>query len=112
MIGNPHTYNGRIDAWCPEKGTCFCVSLSEIEDMSEYSKYWINGYLNGNQPEPPIDHEGDVDFDSPEYNKWSKETELFIETGYWSSFDRNCEKCGDALLRSELDDVCSKCKIE
>ena len=109
LIGNPHTFRGRIYAWCPKKERSFSVSLSEIENMSEYSKYWINGFLNGNQPEPPTDANGDVDFESVEYKKWTESIELFTRTGYWTDEKRNCEKCGAELLNAEPNETCENC---
>src|SRR5690606_1325095 len=109
LIGNPHTFRGRIYAWCPRKERSFFVSISEIEQMSEYSKYWINGFLNGNQPEPPTDSNGVVDFESAEYKKWTESIELFTRTGYWTDEKRNCEKCGAELLNSELSETCESC---
>lgn len=49
LIGNPHTHAGRMLAWCSNKNVTFCVSESEIEDMSLESKYWIRGFLSGNE---------------------------------------------------------------
>mgnify|MGYP001043981856 CR=1 FL=1 len=109
LIGNPHTFHGRIYAWCPKKGIGFCVSISEIERMSDYSKYWIQGYLNGNQPEPPTDSSGDVNFESSEYKKWMKSIQLFTLTGYWTDQKRNCVKCGTELLNSYSNEICEKC---
>lgn len=63
MIGNPHTFKGRMYAWCPKKEKSFFVSKSEILKMSVECEYWVKGFLSGNQPEPPTDSEGDVDFD-------------------------------------------------
>jgi hypothetical protein len=110
LIGNPHTFYGRILAWCPKKERSFMVSVSEMEQMSDFSKYWIEGYLKGNEPEPPTDSNEDVDFESAEYKTWIEEVKLFNETGYWSSFDRNCEKCGKVLLKSEPEDICEECR--
>jgi hypothetical protein len=110
LIGNPHTFYGRILAWCPKKETSFCVSISEIVNMSDYSKYWIDGFLRGNEPEPPTNSVGDVDFESKEYNKWGEEIELFNRTGYWYSASRNCEICGEEILKSEPDETCKNCK--
>ena len=110
LIGNPHTFYGRILAWCPKKERSFMVSVSEMEQMSDFTKYWIEGFLKGNEPEPPTDSNEDVDFESDEYKIWTEEIKLFHETGYWSSFNRNCEKCGTALLKSEPEEICKECR--
>ena len=49
LLGNPHTHYGRMFAWCPEKNTTFCVSESEMNEMSNESKYWIKGFLSGSE---------------------------------------------------------------
>ncbi len=56
--------------------------------MSEEARYWITGYLHGNQPEPPRDAEGDVDFESAAYQEWVKACELFLNTGNWNEDER------------------------
>jgi hypothetical protein len=65
--------------------------------------------LNGNQPEPPTDLNGDVDFDSAKYKKWMKSIELFTRTGYWTDEKRNCKRCEAELLNSELNEICGNC---
>jgi hypothetical protein len=86
ILGNPHTDHGRIYAWCPKKQTGFCVSKLEITSLSKESKYWIEGFLSGNEPEPP--DESDISstqdyFKSRKYKKWEKAIAEFKETGYW-----------------------------
>lgn len=49
LLGNPHTFKGRMFAWCPKKGTTLCISESEIGERSIESKYWILGFLSGNE---------------------------------------------------------------
>ena len=83
MIGNPHTFSGRMYAWCPKKEKSFFVSKSEIADMSLECKYWIKGFLSGNQPKPPVNSEGDVDFESDEYKQWIIKIDEFEKTGDW-----------------------------
>ena len=111
LIGNPHTFYGRISAWCPLRQTTLSVSISEIGEMSESSKYWIQGFLNGNQPKlPGIDTEVDIDFEGPAFKTWVEASRLFLETGYWWSGEaRECETCGKDLLASEPKDICRDC---
>ena len=84
FYGNPHTFTGRISAWCPHKEASFFVSLSEVEDMSEASKWWIKGFLCGNEPSPPLDENQDIDFNSKEYKDWLNKCKDFRENGVWS----------------------------
>ena len=83
LIGNPHTFPGRILAWCPIKKIDFCVSKAEMDEISESAQYWLEGFLAGNQPYPPLDDNGDVDFESPEYKNWLLEIKEFRKTGDW-----------------------------
>ncbi|MDO1451752.1 hypothetical protein Q0590_36095 [Rhodocytophaga aerolata] len=83
LIGNPHTFKGRMWAWCEHKQRSFFVSKSEISECSEQTTYWIAGFLTGNEPSPPTDKEGDVNFESQEYKAWQKATQEFRQIGYW-----------------------------
>lgn len=89
MIGNPHTFKGRMFAWCPKKERSFFISKSEILNMSVECEYWVKGFLCGNQPEPPTDSAGDVDFESKEYKAWTSKVEDFENSGYWEMEDVN-----------------------
>ena len=112
LIGNPHTFYGRMWAWCPKKQKSFFVSLVEIGEKSEQAKYWIDGFLCGNQPAPPTDVNDDVDFESPAYKKWIEAIKLFSKTGYWTDMERQCDKCGKELLNSEIEDICQDCRTD
>jgi hypothetical protein len=107
---NPHTFHGRIAGYCTEEKRSFIFSVSEIDSMSLETEYWIKGYLVGNEPYPPLDEEGDcVHFESEEYKHWAESTELFHNTGYWNSSERNCEICGQKLLNSWQQFKCAEC---
>ena len=111
LIGNPHTFNGRMLAWCPTKQTSFFVSKLEMDDCSVEAEFWVKGFLAGNEPEPPKDENLNVvDSGSSEYQRWLKAIELFARTGYWYSGERRCESCGEELLPSLAGNVCKKCK--
>lgn len=109
IIGNPHTFNGRILGYCMEKRKSFYFSKTEINRMSLETKYWIEGYLSGNEPEPPTDSDGDVDFNSDSYLHWKESIELFHETGVWVAGERNCETCEKLLLNSWIGLQCKDC---
>ncbi|WP_040481348.1 hypothetical protein [Mariniradius saccharolyticus] len=84
LLGNPHTYKGRIHAYCPKKDTTFCISLCEITKMSKESRYWISGYLSGNEPAPPEEFDGETSvdyFQSQRYKSWEKQVKHFREKG-------------------------------
>jgi hypothetical protein len=110
ILGNPHTFNGRISSYCPQKNVFFNVSLGEIVDMPLATKYWIKGYLSGNEPSPPVDEEGDVfPTTHEEHIHWLNSVNLFHKTGYWYSGDRQCDICGKKLLNSWKEFDCENC---
>ena len=83
LIGNPHTVVGRMWAWCPANERSFFVSKADMGDMSEQARYWVKGFLAGNQPGPPVDKDGDVDFESDEYRVWQTRIDKFEQAGIW-----------------------------
>lgn len=85
LLGNPHTFPGRMQAWCPMKGRSFFVSKAEMLEASPESKYWVSGFLAGAEPEPPKNAERDVDFESQEYKKWEQRVAEFHQSGSWRS---------------------------
>ena len=83
ILGNPHTFPGRMLAWCEHKERSFFFSKREVEQCSTESAAWIDGFLAGNEPEPPSNPGGDVEFESAEYKTWLERVEAFRESGAW-----------------------------
>ena len=83
ILGNPHTFIGRIYAWCPVKQTAFCVSRTEIGKLSNEAEYWIKGYLTGQQPVPPTNENDEIDYQSKEFKEWEKKVDIYEKTGDW-----------------------------
>lgn len=83
LIGNPHTVPGRMWAWCPKEQCTIFISKADMGKMSKSAEYWVNGFLSGNEPEPPVDEEGDIDFKSKAYKAWQRNCRQFTETGKW-----------------------------
>ena len=54
-----------------------------MDEIQESAQYWLEGFLAGNQPYSPLDDNGDVDFESPEYKNWLLEIKEFRKTGDW-----------------------------
>jgi hypothetical protein len=108
---NPHTFHGRISVWCPLLNRWTNISKMNISRQSEQSRYWIAGYLNGNEPECPLGADGlPVEMDSDEFLLWKRSIYLFTTTGYWNAGTRHCSRCRTQLLHSSLrDDVCPAC---
>jgi len=85
LLGNPHTFPGRMLAWCPLKKKSFFVSKSEMLEASSEATYWVSGFLAGAEPEPPLNADKDVDFESSGYKRWEQLVTEFRQTGSWSS---------------------------
>lgn len=83
LIGNPHTFPGRMWAWCPVKKRTFFVSKSEIIKLSKQAGYWVKGFLSGNQPAPPKATNENIDYESEAYKNWQRKIEFFEDNGYW-----------------------------
>ncbi|MGM1047781.1 MAG: hypothetical protein ACQEXX_16795 [Bacillota bacterium] len=104
---------GEYQRYCPQKDVFFNVSLGEIGDMPLNTKYWIKGFLSGNEPSPPVDEEGDIYRPIHEDNiHWDKSVALFHKTGSWYSDERNCTICGMKLLNSWTYFECENCLEE
>jgi hypothetical protein len=85
LLGNPHTFPGRMLAWCPLKTRSFFVSKSEMLEVSSDAAYWVAGFLAGAEPEPPMNEERDVDFASEEYKRWERCVTEFRQSGSWAN---------------------------
>jgi hypothetical protein len=42
-----------MSAWCPDKQVSYNVSFAEMGQMSQHARYYVTGFLAGNQPGPP-----------------------------------------------------------
>lgn len=51
LSGNPHTHRGRFSVLWESTGRTHPTSLSDLRAMSEPARYWLSGYLAGNEPE-------------------------------------------------------------
>ena len=95
LLGNPHTFRGRIMAWCPTKEKSLFVSKQDMIHVSPESQYWIAGFLAGNELAPPVNAESVVDYESAAYKHWQEEIAEFHHTGYWNE---NQESVFTAML--------------
>ena len=87
LVGNAHTFRGRISAYCPRKegSPYYNVSASEVlSDCSDESRRWVQGFLAGQEPTPPKDDQGDyLPFDHPEAERWRASARAWAATGRW-----------------------------
>jgi len=110
LIGNSHTFRGRMRAWCPTMQRSFSVSKRGITECSLEAKYWIQGFLTGNEPDYPRNEDREpLPPEDPRSHRWEAAVALFAETGYWNESERTCEQCGAELLPSAFDDLCQNC---
>ena len=95
---NPHTFPGRMLAYHPSHGPTICVSKKEVlESCSEQTRYFVLGFVSGNEPGPPPGPDGyPVDPGDPLYDRWSTARREYHETGVYHE-PRNCERCGADL---------------
>jgi hypothetical protein len=80
---NPHTFPGRIRAWCPTKRVHYNCSKAQMRESSPETKRWVEGYLAGNEPRPPEDEEGFPESTSPAGLAWVEKARAFRSTGLW-----------------------------
>jgi hypothetical protein len=109
---NPHTFKGRIAVWrnVPFENNgkiqILYISTNDIARSSVESKYWINGYISGSEPEPPVVSKGNV----KRMIFWRKAIKIFHKTGVWVETKRKCKKCKKELLPSIIGNYCDNCK--
>jgi len=106
LTGAGHTFPGRMSAWCPQKGIGYNVSLSEMGEMSEQARYFIAGFLAGNEPGPPDNDDADADAEAADLAAWRAATGRFRRTGLWFGRWRTCEQCGCVLLPDTAANLC------
>jgi hypothetical protein len=106
LEGGTHTFRGRMSAWCPDKEVSYRISLNEMGQMSEEARYFIRGYLSGNEPNWPEDDEGNIDSD--DLVAWQEATRRFRQTGSWYGRWGTCGICGCVLLPDVATDRCAE----
>lgn len=108
LTGNGGTYPGRMSAWCPDMQVSYNVSLAEMGQMSQQAKYYVAGFLAGNQPRPPPPPDPDADIDPGDLTAWKAAADRFRRTGLWVGRWRTCQACGCVLLPDIAADNCQE----
>jgi hypothetical protein len=106
IVGNGHTFVGRMAAWCPHEQVGYNVSLSELGEMSQQCRYFVAGYLAGSEPGYPTDEEGDSD--EADLVAWQSAIGRFRRTGSWYGRWGTCQVCGCVLLPDTAADRCDE----
>ena len=104
LQGQGHTFRGRMSAWCPDKQVSYNISLDEMGAMSDEARYFVLGFLSGNEPGPPTDEDGDSD--PADLQAWRSATARFRRTGQWYGRWGTCRTCGCVLLPDTAEDRC------
>lgn len=111
IVGNGHTFTGRMRAWCPRNEVGYNVSLGGMGAMSEESRYYIAGFLAGSEPGNPVDPTDDSE-DEADMVAWWSATRRFRRTGYWYGRWGTCQVCGCVLLPDTAADRCHEHSAE
>ena len=84
LFGNPHTFRGRMYAYSEDLATDLAVSKSQIRDASPEARYWIAGFLVGNEPSE-IEALGDDESVDAEVRtrRWQEMCADFRRSGFW-----------------------------
>lgn len=109
LTGNGNTFPGRMAAWCPHQKVSYKVSASEMGEMSQPARYYVAGFLAGNQPAAPPMLElpdGDQQIDEADNAAWAGATRRFRQTGLWYGRWNTCHICGRVLLPDSSADRC------
>jgi hypothetical protein len=104
VVGNGHTFIGRLAAWCPHDQVGYNVTLGAMEAMSDECRYFVAGFLAGSEPGYPTDDEGESD--EADLVAWRSATRRFRRTGSWYGRWGTCEVCGCVLLPDTAADRC------
>jgi hypothetical protein len=108
LTGNGGTYPGRMSAWCPDTQVSYNVSLAEMGPMSEQARYYVAGFLAGNQPGTPPPPDCDSDIDPGDLTAWLAAAGRFRRTGLWFGRWRTCQTCGRVLLPDTAAEYCQE----
>ena len=104
LVGNGHTFVGRMAAWCPHQGVGYNVSRSELGTLSEQAGYFVAGFLAGAEPGYPDD--ADDQTEEADLAAWRAATARFRRTGSWYGRWGTCQVCGCVLLPDTANDRC------
>jgi hypothetical protein len=104
LQGQGHTFPGRMSAWCPHESVAYNVSLAEMGNLSDEARYFVLGFLSGNEPAPAMDDEGMTD--AADLEAWQSATARFRRTGGWYGRWGTCSVCGCVLLPDSAADRC------
>src|SRR5580700_1649377 len=74
---------GRFLVYWEGLGDAYKASLSDIRECSEASSFWIEGFLNGQRPDPWFDSTFDFVDEDPRTTIFWSAVDMFRRTGVW-----------------------------
>jgi hypothetical protein len=84
---NPHTFPGRMSAFCPHcppEQASYNVSLKDLGECSAEAQIWSRGFVAGNEPHVPLDRRGsELEDDTPEHAAWEQARAAYLKSGEW-----------------------------
>ncbi len=87
LLGNAHTWPGRMVVWGEEIGRTFAASTYQVTDASDAARRWMDGFLHGNEPTPG-EYLGigefaasNLDDDDPAFPRWRAALQDFHVNG-------------------------------
>ena len=110
LLANPHTFPGRFNVWLEGREIALTYSLSEISAASDASRFWLKGYLCGNEPGPELFFGADayeLDDYGPEMTAWRRVLREFRTTGELPT--DQCQSCNLYQTSSDNPRVCGVC---
>jgi hypothetical protein len=84
---NPHTFPGRMSAFCPHcpsERAYYNVSLTDLGECSMEAQIWSRGFIAGSEPNAPLDDNGnEIEADAREYEAWEQARTAYHMSGEW-----------------------------
>jgi hypothetical protein len=97
-----------MSAWCPARQVGYNVSQAEMGQMSLQARYYVAGFLAGNQPGPPPPPDPDADIDPGDLTAWNAAASRFRRAGLCLGRWHTCQTCGRVLLPDTASDNCQE----
>jgi hypothetical protein len=106
LIGNPHTFPGRMEAYSAVERRSFAVSLHEMTNVSPAARAWVSGFLSGSEPRPPA-FVGDEHAKAIE-DAWRSDVLQFVRNGELPSLSDEWKLSARDRIGAAADSVVSQ----
>lgn len=106
VVGNAHTFFGRMAGYAEAIEHGYTFSLDEVEDQSPRAGAWMAGFLAGNEPDLDeylgFDEVWDLADDDPDVVRWHEALQRFGQTGYMPPLPKRAHKLIPLILGFRL----------